>query len=292
MKKDYLPWIYLFLLALIWGSSFILMKRGLEVFNYTEVAAMRLGLACLSLLPFGIKYFKRVKRKEVWAMAAVGIVGNGIPAFLFTKSQTAIDSSLAGILNALTPLFTVFIGAAFFQLKFKPIQILGVGLGLAGAIWLVNPGEIQGNTTWYYPLYVVAATLCYAISVNIIKTHLGHLSSVQVTLTGLCFAAPAPIFYLLFGSNLIYHLEETPGSWEAFFYIFILAAIGTALSVVLFNELIKKTTAIFASSVTYLIPVIATLWGILDGEEIKLYYLLAMGLILTGVYLVNRKKKA
>lgn len=288
MNQKYLPSVLLIALACIWGSSFILMKRGLEVFSYEEVAALRLSLAFLALAPFGISHLLKIPRKSAFAMAVVGIVGNGIPAFLFTKAQTQVDSSLAGALNALTPLFTVVIGFIFFQMRLKLLNNIGVLIGLIGAVLLVNPFGIEGGSNWTYSLYIVVATICYATSVNVIKHFLQGYSALQVTLTGLFFAAPLPIIYLI-GTGMPSKLVTVDGAWMAFMYISILAVVGTALSVVMFNQLIKITSPIFASSVTYLIPIVALVWGMLDGEELKLIEFLAMGLVLTGVYLVNKK---
>lgn len=288
MDKTAKPWFLLIMLACIWGSSFILMKRGLLVFSHTQVAALRISIAFLALVPVAWKYLIKIPKDKWLAMAVVGIVGNGIPAFLFTKAQTHIDSSLAGILNALVPLFTILIGFIFFNVRLKMLNYLGVFIGFIGATLLVNPFDVELGDQWVYALYVVLATLCYGISLNVIKHFLKDYSSVQITGTGFLFAAPFPLVYVFY-SGVPEVLASADGAWLAFFYIAILAAVGTSLSVVMFNQLIKLTSPVFASSVTYLIPVIALMWGVIDGEGFNLVQMSALCLILGGIYLVNKK---
>ena len=280
-------WSMMILLAFLWGSSFILMKRGLEVFSYTQVADLRMGLAWISLIPFVWKKLKKTPKHFWIPLAVVGLFGNGIPAFLFTKAQTQLDSSLTGILNALVPLFTLLIAVFLFKTKVKGYNILGILIGLAGAIWLVaGDGIIMENA--HYAWFVVAATICYAISLNTIKNYLEELNPIHITGLAFFFTGPPTLIHL-FSTDFLELMHTQEKAWSALLYIFILAVIGTSMAVVIFNKLIAKTTAIFASSVTYLIPIFAIIWGIIDGEYIALKHILGTAIIFTGIYLVNKQ---
>ncbi len=284
LKKDY---GLLLLLGIIWGSSFILMKKGIIVFSTNEVAMLRLGIAWLTLLPFTWKSIKSTPKKAWKPLIIVGLFGNGIPAFLFTEAQSKLDSSLIGILNSLVPLFTFIVAISVFKTKWKISNLLGILIGLTGAIWLIVGGELvldNANYAWL----IIIATLCYSISLNTIKFYLQEMSSIQISSLAFMFVGPPCIVALIF-SDFYTTLMTTKGSWQALAYTTILAVLGTSVALVLFNKLVKNSTAIFASSVTYLIPIVAIFWGIIDGEQISINHFLAVGIIFTGIYLVNKK---
>ena len=291
MKAGPLSWTYLLLLSLIWGSSFILMKEGLVAFTSDEVAALRIGIAFLALLPFMTKHYKNVDLKKDWrGLLIMGAFGNLIPAFLFTAAETQISSSLTGMLNALTPLFTILIGVIVFKTKIQTFQILGVAIGLIGAVCLMGFSEGGGETkNINYALLVVAATLCYAISVNGIKKYLSHVNSVAASVWAFTMIGPVAIVYLFLGTDFQAHLTQNPGGYGALGYICILACVGTAIAVVLFNNLIRASGIVFASSCTYLIPVVAIGWGLLDGETVTIVQFFSMGIVILGVWLINKK---
>lgn len=278
-------------LALIWGSSFILMKRGLEVFPPNEIASMRIFLVFLVLIPATFKHSKALKPSNRWSFLAVGIFGSALPYFLFVTAQTEISSSLSGILNSLTPLFTLIFALVFFRQKIRLISMAGVSLGLAGAIGLIyfSAEHAVAESFTIYMMLPIIASASYGLNVNIIKSSLQNINPVAVT--GLSFVMVGPIagVYLLGFSDFITHIQQ-PGGLEAFGYLSILAIVGTALAVLIFNMLIKYTTALFASSVTYLIPIIAILWGVIDGEEFNLIQLLFVGVILGGISLIRSSK--
>ncbi len=286
----FLPWIILIALAFVWGSSFILMKRGLEVFSSTQVASLRIFIAFLSLLPFLIlKYKYMIGQKAKW-LFLVGLLGNGIPAFLFTRAQLGLSSAVTGMLNSLTPLFTLILAVLAFQAKTKTINIVGVIIGLIGACGLIfynSSSDFSGNIV--YAFYVVIATMLYAISVNVIKKHLQEIDSIVIATCAFSFVGPFAGIYL-FSSDFISVVISNSEAWKALGYISILAVIGSAFSVIIFNRLIKMTNALFASSVTYLIPVVAMFWGALDGEQILFIHFIWISVILAGVYLVNVQK--
>ncbi|MDD3877389.1 MAG: DMT family transporter [Bacteroidales bacterium] len=284
----FIPWAILLVLSMIWGSSFILMKRGLESFSFQQVAALRIFIAFLVLLPFVIKHLFKIPRKYWLTMTIAGYLGNGLPPFLFTKAQTYLSSSVAGILNALTPLFTFILGILFFQVKARWYKFLGVTLGLAGSIGLLLSG---GDNQWDnlgYGFYIILATLCYAMGTNIVKRYLSDIKPLH--LTGFFFLVTGlPLGFYIFTTDFIDVLLSDPQAIKSLGFISLLAIFGSAISLVLWNTLIKKTSAVFASSVTYIMPIFAIMWGVLDGESFLPVYFFMIALIVIGIYLTNRK---
>lgn len=287
-------WIVLLLLAFTWGSSFILMKRGLEVLDEFQVAALRISFAGLVMLPFAFSSLKKIKPNNIIPIAVVGYFGNFLPAFLFTKAQTVLSSSLTGMLNSLVPFFTLLLGLLFFNAQINKKAGIGVAIGLMGAIGLIlskQSNEIAHglDEQWWYAIFPIMATFCYATSVNIIKYYLADVSSLAITAVSFLFTFPVALtIFFLSPWELDFQQHETD-FLVGVGYIAILGVVGTALAVIIFNALIKNTTAVFASSVTYIIPIVAILWGLFDGEEVTQWQLAFMGTILAGVYLVKSK---
>ncbi len=286
-------WATLIFLSLIWGSSFILMKKGLRSFSHDQVAALRLFISFIAFIPFGIKNLKKINKKNIVSLLVVGFIGSGAPAFLFAKAQTQVDSSMAGILNSLTPLFTLIIGLIFYKSTAKLINAVGIVLGLIGALGLIlqstNGGIILTNIN-YYGLFVVAATICYGINVNQVRYKIKGLTGLEITSLAFMFIGPLAGIYLLFTdfSNTLTSNDYLLNLG----FIAILAIVGTVLALVIFNTLIQHTSAIFGSSVTYIIPVFAIMWGLFDGEILSILQFFWIALIIIGVYLVNKKNKS
>ena len=275
-------------LAFIWGSSFILMKIGLKSFSPEQAGALRILLASLVLLPISLKQLKNLQQKDLKSLLIAGFIGSFFPAFLFMKAETQIDSSLAGMLNSLTPVFTLIVGMLFHKTLLRWLQVVGLSLGLAGATGLILAGDgFHLGTVNSYAFYIVLATCFYAISINQIKVKLPHLSGVQVTSLSFLFIGPVALAYL-FTTDLA-AVAANP-SWSV--HLLALAAlgmIGTALAMLLMNSLIRHSSAVAASSVTYVIPIFAIMWGVLDGEKVTLLHLICMCFILSGVYLISRE---
>ena len=291
-KTALLPWLILLILTLIWGSSFILIKKGLLYYSSTQVGALRIAISFLFLLPFAMARLRRPEKKHWKYLALVGIIGSGLPAFLFAKAQTGIDSSLAGILNSLTPLFTLIIGVTFFTLKSRWYNIAGVILGLAGGVGLISISGVQGfEFNMKYSIYVIIATLCYAINVNLIKYRLPDLDAVTITALSFVVIGLPVIIQLLVFTDFIPRLEHKEGAEIGLLYIAVLSVVGTGLALMLFNALVKMASPLFASSVTYTIPLVAVFWGIADGESVSWTAAIWILMILTGIFLVNRKHK-
>ncbi len=286
-----IAWSILAGLALIWGSSFILIKRGLEFFSSTEVGALRISITFLALSPFAVTRIRKLKWREWKYLALVGLIGSGFPAFLFAKAQTGIDSSLAGILNSLTPLFTLIIGVSFFSLKTRWFNIAGVLVGLAGAIGLIS---ISGGRTFefnfQYAVYIIIATVCYATNVNVVKYKLRDIDALTITVFSFFTIGLPVLIYLLLFTDFIRQISDEPEALKGLGYISILAVVGTGLALVAFNKLVKLASPVFAASVTYLIPIVAVSWGTIDGERMSPLSFIWMAVILLGIFLVNKKK--
>ena len=220
----------------------------------------------------------------------MGVLGNLIPAFLFTKAETGISSSLTGMLNSLTPVFTLFLGVVLFKTKTKWVNALGIFIGFAGAIGLLTVGKSSdlGNNM-LFGLFVVVATVCYGLSVNIIKVELDNVKPIAATVWAMTFIGPMAGIYLFGCTDFVVKFNTQPGAYVSLGYVSLLAIFGTAISVIIFNMLIRNTTALFASSVTYLIPIVAMGWGFLDGENLQVLHFLWIAIILAGVFLVNKK---
>nr|WP_298996730.1 EamA family transporter [uncultured Allomuricauda sp.] len=291
MRLQNRKWFYLFVLSVIWGTSYILIKKGLEGFNPVQLGAVRIVLAALFLFVIGFKSLRTISKKEWPWVALSGFVGSFIPMFLFAFAQTEIDSAIASILNSLVPLFTLFIGFFAFGISFRRNQLVGVVIGLVGAICLVIFGsQINPSQNYWYAGFVVLATICYASNANIIKSKLQNVSAMGIAVGN--FSAIVVPALLILPFSGFFSQEVTTGKyfWSSMGYIVILCIMSTCVAKVMFNRLVQISSAVFSVSVTYLIPVVGIFWGILDGEEFKLQQLLAAAIILLGVYLVNKKK--
>ncbi len=290
MNKRFLSWLILTGLVLTWGSSFILIKRGLEVFSPAVVGSLRVTITFLILMPFAFSRIGKMKSKDLMWLGISGFIGNLLPAFLFAKAQTGINSSTAGLLNSLTPLFTLLVGLSLFGMKTRWINVLGVIIGLLGAAGMISQsGGHSFEFNISYASYIILATVFYAINVNLIKTKLSHIDSLGITSLTFSLVGIPALAILLFGTDFTSQITQ-PGAMQGLGYIAILAIVGTGIAMIAFNVLIKITSALFASSVTYLIPVVAILWGIADSEQFEPEYIVWIGMIIGGVILVNRKK--
>ncbi len=296
MKQDNRPrgihWLALALLVVVWGSSFILIKRGLDAFSSFEVGALRIAISFLVLSPLLIWHLRKVPRHKLRYFLLAGIIGNGLPPFLFAIAQTVIDSYMAGVLNSLTPLFTLVIGVLFFGMRTRWLNVVGVFIGLGGAVGLLTVANGGALNNMWYGMFAIAAAVCYATNMNLIKRFLYEFSALTITPVAFMFIGVPSIIYLLVGSDMIHVLNHDPQAWQSLGHIAILAVVGTALAMIIHNWLIKQTSALFTSTVTYLMPVVSILWGIADGEVFLVAFLFWIVLILLGVYLANKRRKS
>ncbi|GAB5556644.1 MAG: DMT family transporter [Schleiferiaceae bacterium] len=291
-NKSQLAWAIFVVLALIWGSSFILMKRGLVSFSPYQVGALRVGFAWLFTLMIGFKHLVKFNKKNFVPFLIVGWLGNGLPYLLFPLAVTKLDTSVVGIINSLVPLFTLIVAVVLYRTPVKKLQILGLFLGLGGAIFLINPSGVGAEISSHlmYAGFAIAATIMYALSITTIKNKLAEYNSMTITLMSLMTTGP----FLLIGAlatGSIDVLQNDPQGFKSLAYISVLGIVGSSIAVVLFNRLIKLSSSLFASSVTYAIPIVAILWGWIDGENIGWNHLIGGTAILIGVWLVNKKPR-
>ena len=290
MANKQLKWVYLLVLSVIWGSSFILMKKALVGLTPVQVGALRILIAAFLLLIFGFKYIFKIKQYHWKYLVINALLGTFFPAFLFAFAVDKIDSSIASILNSLTPLNTLILGAVFFGFSFGKRQFLGVLIGLTGTVILILKGaEVNPNQNYFYALLILLASVGYAFNVNIIKKYLHDLNAVSITV-GNFLLLVIPTLLVLWKSQFFVDFKSNETITSSLMYISILAIMGTGLSKIIYNKLIQISTPVFSSSVTYLIPVVAIFWGILDGEKITFMQFFAGFIILLGVYLVNKTK--
>ncbi len=283
-------WAMLLFISLIWGSSFILMKKGLVAFSSTQVASMRVFFTMIAMSPFIAMAFKHIRRKDLIPVVIVALMGNGLPPFLFTAAQVKLSSAAAGILSSLTPIFVFIFGVLFFKMAFKLNRLFGVTLGLIGAISLVlfaAPQSQAGESEYIYGLYIVGASLCYSISANTVKSYCQNIHPIALNMGVFLIVGPFAGMYL-FSTDFLQVFQTHPEAWSSFGYVVILAIFGTAIATILFFRLTQKTDALFSSTVTYLIPIFALCWGFLDGEMIDWSYLVGLTCILSGVYLAGK----
>ncbi len=298
--KSWLPYVLLAILAIIWGSSFMLMKEGLKVLTSIQMAAFRISICGLVFFPFVFKHFKKIESKDRKYVLLAGLMGSGIPAFLFATAQQHINSSLAGILNAMTPIFTVLIAVIFTNLTLSRNKYIGVLVGFVGAAAIIvgkmfqsGDGAVSfGSTQIQYVLMVVLATILYGSNINLIKNKLAKYNAFVIATTPLFMISI--IAMIIMGitdwSNIAQH--PTQQIYKSFGAVTALAIFGTSLSLIMFNRLVQTSGPVFASSTTYFIPFVAVFLGLLDGEHVVWMQWAGMLLILAGVYLINKRVSA
>lgn len=277
-------WIVLAVLSLIWGTSYILMKKGLESFSLYQVGALRVIITLIFLSPIAVHSLPKLNKENFRSVIIIGFLGSGIPAFLFPLAQSRIDSSLAGMLNTLNPVFTLVTGILFYRRKVIRSQIAGVTLGLIGAIGLLYSGSFTFN---FYGLFVVLATIMNGFSSNEVSRVKG-LNGLQLTALSFLVFSPFAIIILL---NSDFHAAMETENWlRNLGCIAILSIIGSALANALFYKLIRETSPLFGAISAYFIPIVATLWGLADNEHLTSSMFVSVTIILVGVYIINRQE--
>jgi drug/metabolite transporter (DMT)-like permease len=288
MKSPQFKWIILIVLALIWGSSFILIKKGLVSLNPFQLGSLRIIFCALFLLIIGFKNVATIPLHKWKYIALTSLFGTFIPAYLFAVAQTEINSSVSSILNSLTPLNTLILGAIVFGLDFKRTQIFGVIVGLIGTMLLIFNGAIHNpNQNYWYTILVLIASICYAMNVNFIKKYLSDLKPLTITVGNFLVMLFPALIVLSFTDFLsVVQVKEVQ---HAMIFVAILGIIGTGIANVLFYKLIQISSPVFATSVTYLIPVVAFFWGLLDNEMLTPVQFVGAFVVLVGVYLSSKK---
>lgn len=288
MPNNKLKWFFLILLALIWGSSFILIKKGLVGLTPMQLGALRIIFSALFLMVIGLRSVTQIKQYQWKYIALTALFGTFIPAFLFALAQTQISSSVSSILNSLTPLNTLLLGALAFGLTFKRSQVLGVIIGLIGTLLLIVNGAMHHPDQDYrYTVLVLIASLCYATNVNFLKKYLSDVKPLSIT-TGNFLVMLVPALIVLFCNDFAAVAYKTEVQ-KALIFVAVLGIVGTGIANIIFFRLIQISSPVFATSVTYLIPVVAFFWGLLDNEMLTPVQFIGAGIILVGVWMAGKK---
>jgi len=280
-------WALFIALSVIWGSSFILMKEGMKALTAYQVAAMRILGGGLLLIPVAIRHIRNIPRAKFSYIILSGLLGSFLPAFLFCIAETKIDSSLAAFLNSLTSVFTIVVGVIFFQSAIQRGKVIGVIIAFTGMLMLLFSKGTLNLQYFSFAGFVLLATLCYAVNVNMVNRYLKEVGSVKLAAISLS-ALTIPSLLILFFSGYFSLPAEQNVFWYSTGASALLGIVGTAVATILFYMLLKKAGPLFASMVTYGIPFVALLWGLIAGEQINVWEIIALGIILFGVYRSNR----
>jgi len=290
MDNKKLKWIFLAILSVIWGSSFILIKKGLIGLTAYQLGSLRIIFTAIFLFIIGFKSFKKIEKRHYKPVLVSAFLGSFIPVYMFALAETEIDSSIASILNSLTPLNTLIFGFFFFKMTFNKKQLLGVIIGLIGTLLLIVSGSnLNPDQNYWFSIFVLIASVCYAFNVSIIKNYLQDLNAMSIAVGNFAVITIPALIVLTCTGFFKYEVITSDIVQTSMFYLVLLAIFGTGIAKVMFNRLVQISTPIFSSSVTYTIPIVALIWGMLDGEKLNMVQVLATGVILLGVFLANRK---
>lgn len=289
MNNNQLRWLILLVLSLIWGSSFILIKKALIGFTPFQIGSIRILITAAILLLFSAKSILKIQKNQWKYIFWTALLGSFFPSFLFAFAILGIDSSVASILNSLLPLDTIIVGSLFFGAAFRRTQLFGIVIGFVGtAILILADMQLNDNQQYSYALFALVSTLGYSFNVNMVKKYLDDLDALSIT-TGQFLLLIIPALGVLYGTDFFSTFQYNETTQASLLDILILAIAGTAIAKVLFNKLIQISSTVFSSSVTYIIPIVAVMWGVLDGEQFDLIDFIATAIILTGVYIANKK---
>lgn len=292
MSNTVKKWVLLLLLSFIWGSSFILIKKGLLGFSPLQLGSFRLVISALIIFAFGFKSLKGLNKNQWKWLALSGFLGSFFPSFLFAYAETEVDSTITSILNSLVPLNTVVLGFVLFKIKSNRFQVLGVVIGFIGAVLLILEGAaLNPNQNYRYTGLIILASLMYAANVNIIKRYLNEVRPLSIATANFVVVFIPSIAVLIFSGGMSRTTLYSTAFLPALGCVFLLSLFGTALAKILFNNLIQISNPVFASSVTYLMPLVALFWGAIDAEIFNAFQGLSALIILSGIYLANKKIK-
>ena len=293
VSSKWLAWLLTFLLSCIWGSSYILMKKGLKVFSSQEVGALRVVSAAIILLPISLPQLSKLSIKQYFLLLASGLLGTFFPAFIYAEAQMHLDSAILGIFNALTPISVLLVSTLVFQRKVFRNELVGTLMGISGAITLilVDAHHHLGQVNHYFFLPLLGGFL-YANNSNLVKYYLqnlnaGTIGGVSLLLVGI------PMAVILFAqTQFVAKLQAVEGAYQAMGYVVTLGILGSGMAFILFSKIVLLTSPVFANVVSFLIPLVALFWGLLDGEVLVWGHYLGIATILTGLYLFNKQQKS
>lgn len=290
MSLSLRKWGTLVILSLIWGSSYILIKKGLTGLTPIQLGSLRVIVTTIIMAPIGYQKIKHIPRQNMKWVALSAFVGSFFPAYLFAFAETEISSSITAVMVSLTPLFTLLISVFVFGEELLKKQVFGVFIGFTGIIVLINNELFSSSFNILYIMFIVLAAFCYAVNANVLKYKLSNIPALGIVFMSFLFMFIPAFIILCFSDFPFSDFTSDPLIIESIIYIVILAVFGTAIAKVLYIKLLAISTPVFSVSTTYLMPVVAIFWGLLDGEEFKLTQFIGTAIILLGVYLVTKKK--
>ena len=290
MNLNLRKWGTLIILSVIWGSSYILIKKGLTGLTPVQLGSLRVIITTILIAPIGYNKIKHIPKNKMKWVAVSAFVGSFFPAYLFAFAETEISSSVTAVMVSLTPLFTLLISVIIFGEELLKKQVIGVIIGFLGIVVLINNELLSSSFNILYVMFIVLAAFCYAVNANLLKYKLPNIPALGIVFMSFLFMF-IPAFIVLFFSDFPFSdFTSDPLILESIVYIVILALFGTAIAKVMYIKLLAISTPVFSVSTTYLMPVVAIFWGLLDGEEFKLTQFIGTSIILLGVYLVTKKK--
>ena len=290
MNLSLRKWGTLVILSLIWGSSYILIKKGLTGLTPIQLGSLRVIVTTIIIAPIGYQKIKHIPKQKMKWVALSAFVGSFFPAYLFAFAETEISSSITAVMVSLTPLFTLLISVFVFGEELLKKQVFGVLIGFTGIIVLINNELFSSSFNILYIMFIVLAAFCYAVNANVLKYKLSNIPALGIVFMSFLFMFIPAFIILCFSDFPFSDFTSDPLIIESIIYIVILALFGTAIAKVLYIKLLAISTPVFSVSTTYLMPVVAIFWGLLDGEEFKLTQFTGTAIILLGVYLVTKKK--
>ncbi len=288
MNPEKEKWILLVLLSVIWGSSFILIKKSLEHFNPYEVGALRVLIAGIILLPFALMNIRKFPKKHLKWLILAAVTGNFIPMFLFPIAETEVSSSIAGIINSMMPIFVIIVGALLWKFQTTKRQIIGVVISFSGACILAFSGGEGGQFKLIPILLLLLATLCYAVSTTTVKSKLNDIPAKILSAFVFSFVLIIPSMVALVFAGFFNNLQMNTSLWEGLGFVSLLSIFGTGLAMMLNYRLLSVSTPLFASTVTLLMPVVAIIWGVLDGEKLTMMQGFGAVVILAGLIFLRQ----
>ena len=282
-------WAILVFLSIIWGTSFILIKKSLVAFNPEEVAILRVGLSGIAFIPFFLYKFRKLEWNRWWFYLIIALTGSGIPAVLYATAQTKLSSATSGILNSVTPIFTLIIGVVIFKNLTSTKQVIGSIIGFLGAaalIMLDRPLDSTEAVPIFYAMLIIIGTVLYGANVNFIKEYFQHVEPIQLSSFAFVLLG-LPVSLMIPFTDIPDKVVNHPEGVTSLMALVLLALMSTVLALIIFYKLVQDTSAVFGSTVAYIIPIVALIWGVLDGEFIGWMHMLSMAVILFGVYLIR-----
>jgi len=292
MNPEKEKWVLLVLLSVIWGSSFILIKKSLEHFNPYEVGALRVLIAGIILLPLAMLNIRKFPKKHLKWLILAAVTGNFIPMFLFPIAETEVSSSIAGIINSMMPIFVIIVGALLWKFQTTKRQVIGVIISFTGACILAFSGGEGGEFKLIPILLLLLATLFYAISTTTVKSKLSDVPAKILSAFVFSFVLILPSVIALVFAGFFNNLQVNSGLWEGLGFVSLLSIFGTGLAMMLNYKLLSVSTPLFASTVTLLMPVVAIIWGLLDGEKLTLMQGFGGVIILAGLIFLRQMPAA